>query len=171
MRNRELREIYSFALEADGKESPKMQPWYFDAGWRLINLSTQKPLWRVLPLFPGAATRWQKSTRNSAIRGPARFCAQHRRRGEAFYFARVAKGTPKSSGNHPNLTNENVCFLIVWLQLHIQAPAKCPSMENVPNNELKCWRFRRESFGISKHRVPFKAGQEFIDTISWGAKK
>lgn len=33
------------------------------------------------------------------------------------------EGDAKSSGNHPNLTNENVCFMIARLQLHIQTPA------------------------------------------------
>lgn len=122
MRNRELREIYSFALEADGKESPKMQSWYFDAGWRLINLSTQKPLWRFLPVPPSGHRVAEEYKEQLPPLTGSSFASSTDDKGRLLFCPRY-KRYAKSSGNHPNLTNENVCFMIVRLQLHIQAPA------------------------------------------------
>lgn len=41
-----------FAFQADGKESPKMQSWYFDRAWGLINLSRQELFGDVSSVLP-----------------------------------------------------------------------------------------------------------------------
>lgn len=136
-----------------------MQSWHFDAGWRLINLSAQKPLCRVRLVTPsGHQVAEEHKEQLHPLTGSASLPAQMMM--GSLLFCPCYERYAKSSGNRPK-PNKWKCLLSdCEAAVTHSSPCKCPSVEN---DELK-------SFGIWKCTVTFIAVHANIDALRWETK-